>query len=158
MKGEAPNQSKNYNRVFKKGDVQEGGSLGYAVASLLRALARKQGKKPATKSEYPKSNVKVVKPKKAPVGKKIDPRRKAKEYPSSKPYPKPVKKRAPAKRSPDPARAKRTPEQIAAARDATKPLVKKKAPAKKRAPQQRDFERIREANRQARALRARRDS
>ena len=61
MKGEPPNRSNNYNDVFTPGQVQEGGSLGYAIANLLRGLARSQAGKTATKSQFPKSNVKVVK-------------------------------------------------------------------------------------------------
>jgi hypothetical protein len=128
MKGEPPNRSKNYNNVFTPGQVQEGGSLGYAIANLLRGLARSQAGKTATKSQFPKSNVKVVKkpsqtarlggPKKGPVTK----------YPVKKAVKKAAPKVAPKRREKTPAEMERDIERAAARKEM---IAKKKAQAAK---------------------------
>jgi hypothetical protein len=83
-KGEPANRSTNRKDVFTPGKVQESGSLGYMVASLMRALARSKDKKAISKlaktpsgssRKYPKSNVKV---KKTAVKKTLQPRAKKK--------------------------------------------------------------------------------
>jgi len=124
-KGEPANRSKNRKDVFTPGKVQESGSLGYMVASLMRALARSKDKKAISKlaktpsgssRKYPKSNVKVKKTavKKTPQYRanksRVKPTPGNKEFYATKP----------------------SREKIAAKRDATKPSAKKKAPAKKR--------------------------
>ena len=69
-KGEPANRSTNRKDVFTPGEIKESGSLGYMVASLMRALARSKDKKAISKlaktpsgssRKYPKSNVKVKK-------------------------------------------------------------------------------------------------
>jgi hypothetical protein len=133
-KGEPANRSKNRKDVFTPGEIKESGSLGYMVASLMRALARSKDKKAISKlaktpsgssPKYPKSNVKV---KKAAV-------KKTPQYRASQI----AAKRTKAKPAP---------------KTKVRPAPKKKAPAKQGGTG-RDFERISEANRQARILRAR---
>ena len=93
-KGEPANRSKNRKDVFTPGEIKESGSLGYMVASLMRALARSKDKKAISKlaktpsgssRKYPKSNVKV---KKTAV-------KKTPQYRAKKSTVKPAKKLAP---------------------------------------------------------------
>ena len=145
-------------RRLKPGELEETG-VGKGLVNIFRRGVRnplkaspsqtaknynpKQG---ANNSQYPTSNVKVVKPKKkAPAKKKIDPRRKAKEYPpvprGQKGSPlKPVKKRVPPKRNPDRVRDKEYPPRAPYPKKKVppKPLPAKKVPVKKKAPVKKD--------------------
>jgi len=150
-KGEPANRSTNRKDVFTPGKVQESGSLGYMVASLMRALARSKDKKAISKlaktpsgssRKYPKSNVKV---KKTAV-------KKTPQYRGTKLQGKRIGNPSYA----EGAAAKKTAETRRAATRSEKktlqPRAKKKAPAKKGM-----TERQKEALRQARELRARRE-